>query len=151
MLSSPSHRVPMRVLPLINGACQGASRVYNCPRPHTFQLIVGSVNLHLAAPDEYVASEWLQALVHAASGTNNHREKVVAQSCSLLMTSEHILTVREAFPCTLSLPQYMKPHNPIKGTQTLSCAAISDITAFRLPSAEHSWCILVSLVLNFFI
>lgn len=68
MLSSPSHRVPMRVLPLINGACQGARRIYNYPRPHTFQLIIGGTVLHLAAPDEYVASDWLQSLVHAASG-----------------------------------------------------------------------------------
>lgn len=67
MLSSPSHRLPMRVLPLINGACQGARRVYNYTRPHTFQVQVGTITLHLAAPDEYVASEWLQALVHAAS------------------------------------------------------------------------------------
>lgn len=70
MLSSPTHRVPMRVLPLINGACQGAKRVYNCPRPHTFQLTIGNTVLHLAAPDEYVASEWLQALVQAASGVS---------------------------------------------------------------------------------
>lgn len=67
MLSSPSHRLPMRVLPLINGACQGARRVYNCSRPHTFQVQIGAIVLHLAAPDEYVASDWLQALVHAAS------------------------------------------------------------------------------------
>lgn len=72
MLSSPTHRVPMRVLPLINGACQGAKRVYNCPRPHTFQLTIGSTLLHLAAPDEYVASEWLQSLVQAASGVRNN-------------------------------------------------------------------------------
>lgn len=70
MLSSPSHRVPMRVLPLINGACQGARRIYNYPRPHTFQLVIGHTMLHLAAPDEYVASDWLQALVHAASGVS---------------------------------------------------------------------------------
>lgn len=67
MLSSPSHRLPMRVLPLINGACQGARRVYNITRPHTFQIQIGATTLLLAAPDEYVASEWLQVLVHAAS------------------------------------------------------------------------------------
>lgn len=149
MLSSPSHRVPMRVLPLLNGACQGASRVLNCPRPHTFQLIVGDINLHLAAPDEYVASEWLQVLVHAASGTYNYREKNLSQNCTLLMTYDHILMVREAFPCTLNFAKHMRSHNPIKGTQALSCAAISDITAFRLPSAEHSWCILVRFKFNF--
>lgn len=60
----------MRVFPLINGSCQGARRVYNCRRPHTFQLVIENKSLHLAAPDEYVASDWLQCLVHAASGVN---------------------------------------------------------------------------------
>ncbi|KAF5281278.1 hypothetical protein FQA39_LY05164 [Lamprigera yunnana] len=143
MLSSPSHRLPMRVLPLINGSCQGAWRIYNCSRPHTFQVQVGSTTLHLAAPDEYVASDWLQALVQAASKTYNHREKLPAQSCSLLMTNDHILSVREAFPCTFSSSLGLREvHQPIKGTQALSCAAIADITAFRLPCAEQSWCIL---------
>ncbi|KAF5277776.1 hypothetical protein FQR65_LT03756 [Abscondita terminalis] len=143
MLSSPSHRLPMRVLPLINGSCQGAWRIYNCNRPHTFQVQVGNTTLHLAAPDEYVASEWLQALVHAASKTYNHREKFPAQSCSLLMSSDHILCIREAFPCSLSSSLGMKDlHQPIKGAQAVSCAAIADITAFRLPCAEQSWCIL---------
>lgn len=68
MLSSPSYKVPMKVFPLINGACQGARRMHHYPRPHTFQIIVEGIILYLAAPDEYVASEWLQALVHAASG-----------------------------------------------------------------------------------
>ncbi|XP_022918977.2 uncharacterized protein [Onthophagus taurus] len=142
MLSSPSHRVPMRVLPLINGACQGARRIHNYPRPHTFQLNIGGTTLHLAAPDEYVASDWLQALVHAASGTYTAKERHLAQSCSLLLTSEHILAVREAFPCNISSAISKGMHEPIKGAQALSCAAISDITAFRLPSAEQSWCIL---------
>ncbi|XP_044266203.1 uncharacterized protein LOC123012390 [Tribolium madens] len=143
MLSSASQRVPMRVFPLINGSCQGARRVFNCPRPHTFQLIVEGKSLHLAAPDEYVASDWLQYLVHAASGGYNQKEKMLTQSCSLLMTSDHILTVREAFPCTVSslLPP-KNQHQPIKGPQVLSCAAISDLVAFRLPSAEQSWCVL---------
>jgi pleckstrin family protein M 2 len=143
MLSSASQRVPMRVFPLINGSCQGAQRVFNCPRPHTFQLMIEGKTLHLAAPDEYVASDWLQCLVHAASGGYNQREKMLTQSCSLLMTTDHILTVREAFPCTISslLPS-KNQHQPIKGPQVLSCAAIVDLIAFRLPSAEQSWCVL---------
>lgn len=56
------------------------------------------------------------------------------------MTSDHILTVREAMPCTFFATPLQ--HQPIKGPQVLSCAGISDITAFRLPSAEHSWCVL---------
>ncbi|CAH0558194.1 unnamed protein product [Brassicogethes aeneus] len=143
MLSSASQRVPMRVFPLINGSCQGARRVFNGHRPHTFQLIVEGKSLLLAAPDEYVASEWLQQLVHSASGTYN-REKSTTQSCSLLMTGDHILTVREAFPLTINtlLPRGVGGHEPIKGAQALSCAAICDLTSFRLPSAEQSWCIL---------
>lgn len=57
------------------------------------------------------------------------------------MTSDHILTVREALPYTLF--DSPSQHKPLKGPQALSCAAIADITAFRLPSAEHSWCVLV--------
>ncbi|XP_066260425.1 uncharacterized protein prd1 [Euwallacea similis] len=143
MLSSPSQRVPMRVFPLINGACQGARRIFNSHRPHTFQLIVDGSTLLLAAPDEYVASEWLQELIHAASGLYSHTEKNATLSCSLLMTSDHILTVREAFPCSISTLFFPKMnHEPIKGPQALSCAAITDLVAFRLPSAEQSWCVL---------
>jgi pleckstrin family protein M 2 len=140
----------MRVFPLINGSCQGAQRIFNCPRPHTFQLMIEGKTLHLAAPDEYVASDWLQCLVHAASGGYNQREKMLTQSCSLLMTTDHILTVREAFPCTISslLPS-KNQHQPIKGPQVLSCAAIVDLIAFRLPSAEQSWCVLVGVVSTF--
>lgn len=76
--------------------------------------------------------------------TYNNREKSLSFSCSLLLTSEHILTVREAFPFTInSLLPACGRHDPIKGAQALSCAAISDLTSFRLPSAEQSWCILV--------
>ena len=75
--------------------------------------------------------------------TYNNKEKQLAQSCSLIMTSDHILTMREAFPCNVSSTLTKILHDPIKGARALSCALISDITAFRLPSAEHSWCILV--------
>ncbi|XP_044752613.1 uncharacterized protein LOC123312313 [Coccinella septempunctata] len=142
MLSSASNRVPMMVYPLINGACQGARRLPNSPRPHTFQIIVNGKNLQLAAPDEYVASEWLQALIHAANGTH-FKDKLITQSCSLLMTTEHILTVREAFPCTLqTLFLDELEQELMNGTQALSCASILDLVSFRLPSAEQSWCIL---------
>lgn len=77
MLSSASQRVPMRVFPLINGSCQGARRVIHSIRPHTFQLIIEGKTLLLAAPDEYVASEWLQELVHAASGVSIFRYYII--------------------------------------------------------------------------
>lgn len=43
--------------------------------------------------------------------------------------------MREKFPCGNSISEYT--------AQALSCAAISDLTAFRIPLAEQSWCILV--------
>ncbi|CAG9853881.1 unnamed protein product [Phyllotreta striolata] len=144
MLSSPSQRVPMRVFPLINGACQGARRVVNSARPHTFQLIIEGKSLLLAAPNEYVASEWLQELVRAASGMyNSYKEKIPTQSCSLMITSEHVLTVREAFPAILNGPSIScDQQNAVKSAQALSCASIVDLMAFRLPSTEQSWCLL---------
>ncbi|GLV39247.1 pruning defect 1 [Carabus blaptoides fortunei] len=134
ILSSPSNRLPLRALPLGGGACLGAHRTPYCLRPHTFELLLGSVILQLAAPDEYVASEWLQVLVQAASGLYNSHEANHTQSCTLLLTNQHILTMREKFPCGNPISEYT--------AQALSCAAISDLTAFRIPLAEQSWCIL---------
>lgn len=63
------------------------------------------------------------------------------------MTSDHILTVREVFPSSVAslLPPNFKEES-VKGPQALSCAAIADLVAFRLPSSEQSWCILVSFI-----
>lgn len=68
MLSSPSNRLPMRAFPLSNGSCLGAHRTPQSKRPHTFELVLSGGGLEMAAPDEYVASDWLQLLVQAASG-----------------------------------------------------------------------------------
>lgn len=143
MLSSPSNRVPMRALPLSGGACVGAHRTPYLLRPHTFELLLGTITLQLAAPDEYVASDWLQVLVQAASGLYGINELYHAQSCTLLITNAHILTMREAFPGNRNINVISDDGNELKA-KTLSCATISDITAIRIPLAEQSWCILVS-------
>lgn len=135
LLSSPSLKSPLRTFSLLDGACQGARRLANSPRPHTFQLMLDGKMLLLAAPDEYVASDWLQALIHAASGKSNKSEQVITQSCSLIITTGHILTVREIFPGSIK-------GEVSKNPQTLSCAAIGELVSFRLPSIEQSWCIL---------
>lgn len=144
MLSSPSNRVPMRALPLSGGGCIGAHRLGppHSLRPHTFELLLGPLALQLAAPDEYVASDWLQALVQTASGLYStstagllgHGELV--QSCTLLLTSSHLLTMRETFPGAIGNTDQSV------GARCLSCAAIEDITALRIPLAEQSWCVL---------
>lgn len=50
--------------------CKGARRAAKSTRPHCFELLLKTGFMQLAAPDEYVASEWLQALVQAASGVS---------------------------------------------------------------------------------
>lgn len=135
ILSSPSNRLPLRAIPLSNGGCTGAHRTPYCLRPHTFELLLGTMVLQLAAPDEYVASEWLQVLVQSASGLYNN-EANYTQACTLLLSNQHILTMREKFPNGNHLTT-----TDFKA-QALSCANISDLTAFRIPLAEQSWCIL---------
>lgn len=76
----------------------------------------------------------------------NH-EPNQAQSCTLLLTNAHLLTMRESFPGnrninTISDIGDLKAH-------TLSCAAISDITSIRIPLAEQSWCVLVSIRIRY--
>lgn len=152
--------MPLRAIPLNNGGCTGAHRTPYCLRPHTFELLLGTMVLQLAAPDEYVASEWLQVLVQSASGVCcNYIEKITAdvvpniffpqlynneanytQACTLLLSNQHILTMREKFPNGSNLTA-----TDFKA-QALSCANISDLTAFRIPLAEQSWCILVSFI-----
>uniref|UniRef100_A0A1Q3FD37 Putative pleckstrin similarity domain protein n=1 Tax=Culex tarsalis TaxID=7177 RepID=A0A1Q3FD37_CULTA len=77
--------------------CQGARRSLNSGRPYCFELLLRTGALQLAAPDEYVASDWLQALVQAASGLFELQERRRTLGCTLIMTSNHLLTLREDF------------------------------------------------------
>lgn len=91
--------------------CQGARRSVNSGRPYCFELLLRTGALQLAAPDEYVASDWLQALVQAASGVSETRtvtsklfemqERRRTLGCTLIMTSNHLLTLREDFSAPL--------------------------------------------------
>ncbi|XP_065091033.1 uncharacterized protein LOC135711990 isoform X2 [Ochlerotatus camptorhynchus] len=87
--------------------CQGARRSLNSGRPYCFELLLRTGALQLAAPDEYVASDWLQALVQAASGIASSKQLFELQErrktlgCTLIMTSNHLLTLREDFSAPL--------------------------------------------------
>uniref|UniRef100_A0A182MCI6 PH domain-containing protein n=1 Tax=Anopheles culicifacies TaxID=139723 RepID=A0A182MCI6_9DIPT len=81
--------------------CQGARRSVNSGRPYCFELLLRTGALQLAAPDEYVASDWLQALVQAASGLFEMQERRRTLGCTLIMTSNHLLTLREDFSAPL--------------------------------------------------
>lgn len=74
MFADAQHRIPSLVLGMYE--CRGARRADNATsavggRPHCFELVLrNGALMQLAAPDEYVASDWLQALVQAASGVS---------------------------------------------------------------------------------
>lgn len=77
--------------------CQGVRRMMNAGRPHCFELLLKTGALQLAGPDEYAASDWMQALVQSASGLFELEEKRSHYGCTLVLTSSHIITLREDF------------------------------------------------------
>lgn len=81
--------------------CQGARRSLNTTRPHCFEILLRTGQIQLAAPDEYVASDWLQGLVQAASGLFEVQEKNKTLGCTLIMTNNHLITLREDFSSPL--------------------------------------------------
>lgn len=66
MFQDALQKIPSLVFAMAE--CKGARRAASSTRPHCFEMLQRDGFLQLAAPDEYVASEWLQALVQAASG-----------------------------------------------------------------------------------
>lgn len=69
LFADASQKLPTWAVALAE--CQGARRSVNSGRPYCFELLLRTGALQLAAPDEYVASDWLQALVQAASGVSD--------------------------------------------------------------------------------
>lgn len=131
MFTDANQRLPKRAIPLKGGLCQGCRRIPNSHRPHTFEILLKpNKAFQFAAPDEYVASEWLQSFVQSASGLFDITEKREPLPCSLITTTKHLVAMKEVFP------------GKQRG-ETLSCASVEDLTAFRVPLTQQSWCILV--------
>uniref|UniRef100_A0A182N5Y5 PH domain-containing protein n=1 Tax=Anopheles dirus TaxID=7168 RepID=A0A182N5Y5_9DIPT len=99
LFADASQKLPTWAVALAE--CQGARRSTNSGRPYCFELLLRTGALQLAAPDEYVASDWLQALVQAASGLFEVQERRRTLGCTLIMTSNHLLTLREDFSAPL--------------------------------------------------
>nr|XP_034186856.1 LOW QUALITY PROTEIN: pleckstrin homology domain-containing family M member 2 [Osmia lignaria] len=130
MFTDANQRLPKRAIPLKGGLCQGCRRIPNSHRPHTFEILLKpNKAFQFAAPDEYVASEWLQSFVQSASGLFDASKKKEPLPCSLITTTQHLVAMKEVFP------------GKQRG-QTLSCASVKDLTAFRVPLTQQSWCIL---------
>lgn len=106
--------------------CKGARRAVQSTRPHCFEILMKTGTLQLAAPDEYVASEWLQTLVQSASGLFELQERHKTLGCTLVITSNHMITLREDFTSPL---------------RRLNSTGVSSTTAQRLapgPSREFN-------------
>ncbi|KAG5323179.1 PKHM2 protein, partial [Pseudoatta argentina] len=130
MFTDSNQRLPKRAIPLKGGLCQGCRRIPNSHRPHTFEILLKpNKSYQFAAPDEYVASEWLQSFVQSASGLFDSTEKKEPLPCSLITTTKHLVAMKEIHPGT-------------QRGQTLSCASIKDLATFRVPLLQQSWCIL---------
>lgn len=118
--------------------CKGARRAVQSTRPHCFEILLKTGTLQLAAPDEYVASEWLQTLVQSASGLFELQERHKTLGCTLIITSNHMITLREDFSSPLrrlnsvgftSPAPRLTPGPPSKETnmRKLSISTTSDI------------------------
>ncbi|XP_053969439.1 uncharacterized protein LOC128871596 [Anastrepha ludens] len=99
MFNDSTQKIPSWAMALAE--CQGARRAVKAGRPHCFEIILKGQLLQLAAPDEYVASEWLQALLQTASGLFEMQEKHKTLGCTLIVTQNHLITLREDFSSPL--------------------------------------------------
>ncbi|XP_070499969.1 dentin sialophosphoprotein [Chironomus tepperi] len=114
LFNDPTQRIPNWAVSLPN-ECQGARRCLSSNRPHCFEILLRTGSLQLAAPDEYVCSDWLQSVVHAASRFFDINEKPKILGCTLIMTENHLITLREDFSSplrrvTLQQPVILSPH-----------------------------------------
>lgn len=99
MFVDNAQKIPTWALPMIE--CQGVRRMTTSNRPHCFEILLKDDILQFAAPDEYVASDWLQALVQSASGLFEMQEKQSTLGCTVVMTDNHLITLREDFTSPL--------------------------------------------------
>ncbi|KAM8706112.1 hypothetical protein ACLKA7_010403 [Drosophila subpalustris] len=99
MFNDSTQKLPSWAMALAE--CQGARRAVKSARPHCFEIMLKGELLQMAAPDEYVASEWLQALLQSASGLFELQERHKALGCTLIVTQNHLITLREDFSAPL--------------------------------------------------
>lgn len=102
--------------------CQGVRRMMNADRPHCVELLLKTGALQLAGADENAASDWMQALVQSASGLFELEERRSHYGCTLVLTSSHIVTLREDFtePLKRVAMEEKKAVNGLKMAETKS-------------------------------
>lgn len=117
MFDDAIKKLPSMVIAMSD--CKGARRAIQSTRPHCFEILLKTGIIQMAAPDEYVASEWLQTLVQAASGLFELQERNKTLGCTLVITSNHLITLREDFSSPLRrLNSSTIQPTPVAVTQT---------------------------------
>uniref|UniRef100_T1PC25 PH domain protein n=1 Tax=Musca domestica TaxID=7370 RepID=T1PC25_MUSDO len=126
MFNDSTQKIPSWAMALAE--CQGARRAVKAQRPHCFEIMLkNKMLLQLAAPDEYVASEWLQALLQSASGLFEMQEKHKTLGCTLVVTQNHLITLREDFTTPLRKLKNEEDNNTQKvEAQTLNATNIEE-------------------------
>ncbi|CRK97449.1 CLUMA_CG010838, isoform A [Clunio marinus] len=100
LFNDSTEKIPSWAVSLPN-ECQGARRCVTSTRPHCFEILLRTGSIQLAAPDEYIASDWLQSVIQAASGFFEMEERQRTLGCTLIMTENHLITLREDFSSPL--------------------------------------------------
>jgi PH domain len=108
LFTDSMQKIPSWAVSLPN-ECQGARRCTDSSRPHCFEILLRSGSIQLAAPDEYVCSEWLQSVVQAASRVFDMDEKPKLLGCTLILTEHHLITLREDFSSPLRRVLHQQP------------------------------------------
>lgn len=137
MFADANKKLPSMVIAM--SECKGARRAVTSPRPHCFEIMLKTGILQLAAPDEYVASEWLQAVFHTASGLVEHQERQKTLGCTLVITSNHLITLREDFSSPLrrlnsksiptsTVPLKQQSKDYLSTDRKMSISTVSDST-----------------------
>ncbi|XP_077301212.1 pleckstrin homology domain-containing protein pruning defect 1 [Arctopsyche grandis] len=132
-------------------------------RPYCFEIALGhgAGILQMAAPDDDIASQWLQGLLmHAAQALEGPKadpsKKILPPCCTLLATSRHIITLREELEIPRLITngstatddkQFENKGDAVEqfgkdGVEILSFASIKDLTALKIPDNDDNWCIL---------
>lgn len=109
LFSDSTQKIPSWAVSLPT-ECQGARRCVTSTRPHCFEILLRTGLIQLAAPDEYVASDWLQSVIQAASGFFEMEERQKTLGCTLIMTENHLITLREDFSSPL---RRVTPQQPL--------------------------------------
>jgi hypothetical protein len=119
LFSDSLQKIPSWAVSLPN-ECQGARRCVTSNRPHCFEILLRTGSIQLAAPDEYVASDWLQSVIQAASGYIELEERQKTLGCTLIMTENHLITLREDFSSPL---RRVAPQQPAIMSPSVSSAS----------------------------